>query len=377
MIDRKKLIVIFFAVLLVLLVLLMMNKKEYQEQHEQSMPKQEITQNVGEVENNGGNVVAYDGYIYYIAKKNKGTGFENHLCRRSIQDDIEEDLENLEMYYADRKLMIYGNRLFFHVIDEMYVKDLSQIERSDFFSRGFLDYIKDGRAIISYIDNTFLSYYYPDTFVINRSGAIIQGKVGYIGSDEKNVYYYSNDSETKKKLIAFNLEKNDCDFLTDIVMSGDKMIHTVLTPNDIYVILDGEDSRIYQYDIKNASSGESRVHFHIKACVADKDDLLICTDDMKLYRVPRAMNKLEVGKVPSGGKNLYCLIEETEDNAHYAVLYKNGEKFAKIPKALSGELSNIHIDEVVSQVYVRFDSGQERNLFWRIDKEGKLLCLND
>ena len=64
------------------------------------------------VQNNGGNVIKYDGYLYYVVT-NRGSGdtFSNKICRKNLNDQSEEVVFNAEQYKIGDRMIIFKDKI--------------------------------------------------------------------------------------------------------------------------------------------------------------------------------------------------------------------------------------------------------------------------
>lgn len=301
-------------------------------------------ENVEKVINNGGSVLKYNGYLYYVSAKNtEDEGFNNALYRKNLKDGKEELLFDGERYRIENRLIIFNNNIFFSMVGQTYYINIENPYKISEYNDGILYTIGDGNLIYAYNNNLFKATYYEKTLAIKSITTIATLDPNFMFEDEENLYFYSLNEDNSISIINVNKKSQTVNILDRIYSKTNNKIEVENFKdfNDyIYITLKNE-----QYETIKISKKENESEV---LNISEKpSEMLYTNNDFYLKK---------------SGKNIS--------------LYKNEEKIVTILRDIDETLNNIVIEYIEDILYIRFDlnEGQKRNImFWKVNKDGSNL----
>lgn len=376
--DKLKLAGLIIIFLIIALITFSVNykKEEFQIDGDGGTRVQVEKENISEVYNNGGSVVEYNGYIYYInTMKSSETGFSNKLCRKKLDGDSKEEiLYDAKQYKINDRLIIFNNNIFFNLVGDTYYINLDNPEYYESYNQGELYYIGNENLIFVYNNNIYKANYYPNTLSIKSIKSIARGNISYIGEDENNLYFHNND----KSIIKVNKTNQNAYYLDQNTLITN-VKEFIISEKYIYLILqDAENNKIKIIFKDTAEVKTIILENKPNNIYTIKDDLYYKVNNI-LYKYNPNKDKVEETEVPKSAPNIY----ELKLNGKNIELYKNDELFITILKGIAEKISGEEIQEVEDNLYIKFNLINENEeikemMFWQAKKDGtNLVRLND
>lgn len=376
--DKLKLAGLIVIFLIIGLITLSINykKEDYKIDGDGGTRLQVEKENIGEVCNNGGSIVQYNGYIYYInTMKSLDTGFSNKLCRRKLDEDSKEEiLYDAKQYKISDRLIIFNNNIFFNLVGDTYYINLDNPEYHVTYNQGELYYIGNESLIFVYNNNIYKANYYPKTLAIKSIKSIAKGNISYIGEDENDLYFHNND----KSIIKVNKTNQNAYYLEqNTIISNVKKF--ILSDKYIYLISQYGDNNEIKIIFKDATEVKTiKLENMPNNIYTIKDDLYYKVNNI-LYKYNPDKDKIAETEIPKSAPNKY----ELQLNGKNLELYKNDELFITILKGINEKIAGAEIQEVVDNLYIKFYLINEKEetkemMFWQAKKDGtNLVRLND
>ena len=370
--KRVKLLGIIVLVILVCLVFFSSTDKDITEDENNTRIELD-KENVGIVINNGGSVLKYNGYIYYIdATDSEDKGFKNMLCRMKISDNSKEVIYYADRFKIDDRLIIFNNNIFFGVGGETYYVNLNDFNHFSEYNNGYLYYIGDGNIIYSNNNKIYKGTYYLKTLAIKSVSEIATLNPNYMFEDEGYLYFYSDNTDNSKSIISVS-KKDQTSKILDRIYADEnneiEILHFEISKNYIYLILNNG-----MYQIRKISKDGSDINF-----VDGQDEIigLYTLNDNFYFKISNSMTLYEYGH-----KDDTILVKDKVLKApdvyttrlvdNKIILYKNDEEIVSLLSDVES-FSNIYIEEIEEYLYMRFDimiNGQRRILIFRVKNDG-------
>lgn len=385
----NKIKILAFAICLVLLGLIFFTSgtDKNQTDNKNNITADVTKENVGKVINNGGSVLEYDGYVYYIkATNSKENGFNNKICRRN-KEDKEEVIYNAKSNKINDRLIIFNNNIFFSVVGQTYYANLENIRYVKEYNRGVLYYIDNGNIIYAHNNNIFKATYYKNTLAINSIKEIATCIPNFMFEDNENLYFYSNNSDGSKSIISVNKENQIAKVLDRYYALEGKNLSLFdykISEDYIYLVLDfgipeGIDIEHYDYKIlrisKDGSEKESidlnyapsKYNYVYKNNFYFKYN----SEGSKTHEYNHKNNKISMIENEKGDYTFYDV--NVYNFSKKIQLTKNGEDFIILQEGVAGDISNLKIQEVEEYIYITFDltnNSQREIMQWRVKTDG-------
>lgn len=381
----KKIKLLGLIVCIALIYLIFIGTSNNEDNNESSQNESESNgrvdvqkENVEEVVNNGGSVLKYNGYLYYVSSTNTDeNGFNNKLCRRQLENDTEEILYDAERYKISDRLIIFNNNLFFSMVGQTYYINLDNTNYIDEYNKGILYTIGDGKLIYAYNNNLFKATYYLKTLAINSISSIATLNPNFMFEDNKNLYFYSDNSDNSKSIVSVNKEKQTVKVLDRIYLGENSKLNIIdfkESKNYIYLILEKDEYEIRRIakdgekvELANINSKPSEIVYTIE------DNLYYKLNNYStLYEYNEKENKILEVESTLNSPSVYYL-KLTGKNIS---LYKNESEIITILRDVEKVLNNVSIEEIEETLYIRFDLnvGEQREImFWKVNKDGSNL----
>ena len=356
-------------------------------------PRVDVTkENTHEVFNNGGSILEYNGYVYYLNVKNSSTdGFSNKICRRKLKENSKEEvIYDAMQYKLNDRLMIFNNNLFFNVAGQTLYMNLEDLNVIENYNKGILYSIQNGKIIYAYQGKIYKGEYYSNTLAIKSSSAIATVYPEFMFEDEKNLYFYSNNEDGSKSIFNVNKESQVLKILNRIYLGNAKKIEIIdyIQSNDnIYIAFEKTKSNdLKEYLIQRINKIDNSVNlvtlddaFESFVDVSKENAYMKLKDSSTLYEYNSKkdeITKLDNSKVIN---DMYIL----KLNGKNIELYNNEKLLSIILRSIEGSIQNINIEEVGEYLYLKFDLIDNQNssyeyMFYRLKRDGSNLeKLND
>ena len=366
---------ILSVLLVILLIALVMIQSGIQRQNRLEQQETEIpTVNATDVINNGGFVVGYDGYNYYLNTKSSNQQFQNYLCRRNVKNDDSEKLFDFEQYEANDKIWIYHNRVFYEVVGQTYSANLNKLDSEEVFCLGQLLYITEQYAISWYNGNIYLNHYYPTTYVVYKREMLVRGNCVYLGKDENNLYFYNTDSNHQMSFLKVNLNDYDVAVIGNSEFTGQtepSLKKSCVSKHYLFLVfqLDAEKCLLVRVDKEKDGIIKQEIEDGIANCVVEKDDFYYLTEKMEIF-VYSSNGKDSKAKLPSNVSHLYALKQQEQE----LFLYQEEEPLINLGK-ITGTIHDVCIAVVSQKVYIKYsvlnlDGNGKEYYFYRVNDNG-------
>lgn len=357
------------------------------EEDEETRRADVTKENVSEVINNGGSILEFNGYVYYLNMKNSsGEGFSNKICRKKLEENSEEEvIYDANQYRIDDRLMIFNNNLFFSIVGQTSYINLEDLKTLQSYNKGILYSIQNGKIIYAYQGKVYRGEYYPATLAIRTIEPIATVSPNFLLEDDNNLYFYGNNDDGSKSIFSVNKESQSLNILDRIYLGDATKIDIVdytQSDDDIYLAIEKNmGNNLKEYTLRKIS--KDRSNFESITLNENFERFVGATKENVYYELKNSgifykynVNKNEVEKLENNeaDENIYTL----KLNGKNVELYNKNELFATILRSIDYSVSNIKIEEIGEYIYLKFDLVDSKNNleeynFWRLKKDGSNL----
>lgn len=385
----NKVKILAFGVCIILLGLIFFSSggNKNQSSNQSNLNADVTKENVAKVINNGGSVLKYNGYIYYIkATDSEEKGFNNKICRidKNNKEEVIYDAKSNKIY--DR-LIIFNNNIFFSVVGKTYYANLENTRYVKEYNKGILYYIGDGNIIYAHNNNIFKATYYKNTLAINSIKEIATFIPNFMFEDEENLYFYSNNSDGSKSIISVNKEKQLAKVLDRYYPKEGQTLSLFdykISEDYIYVVLnfgvpEAISTEYYDYRIvRIAKDGEKIESIDLdyapsKYNYTYKNNFYFkyASAYSNIHEYNYKNNEISMIENVKGTHALYDVYSDKYSKK--VQLIRNDEGWLILKENVSGTVSNVRIQEVNNYIYITFDlnnNSQREIMQWRVKKDG-------
>lgn len=378
-------IVIIMIIALIYFSANLMNQKNTLNNIETSGDVDITKENISEVLNNGRSILEYNGYVYYLNVYNvSGDGFANKICRRKlIENSKEEVLYDGRQYKIGERLIIFNNNLFFNISGQTLYINLDDLSIIKNYNKGVLYSIQDGKIIYEYQGKIYKGEYYKNTLAIKSTSSIATVSPNFMFEDEKNLYFYSTNSDKSKSFFYINKEKQILKILNRMYLGdADKLnvVDYIQSNDNIYIVVEkNKGKNVKEYVLKAMKKDESETKTFIldnnfqRLLYVSKDKVYINYGD-SLHEYSYKSNSISEFSDNKKYEEFYDL----KLNGKNIELYKNNEPFSIILRSIENEINNVKIYEIGNNIYLKFDlmyneTKVYEHMFFRIKKDGSNL----
>ncbi len=338
--------------------------------------------NKTEVVNNGGNILEYDGYVYYLAIQNDSSkGFKNKICRRSLKDGSKaEVLYDGGQYVINERLFIFNHNLFFSISGQTLYINLENKNKTELYNSGVLYSMQDGKMIYSHQNRIYKAEYYHATLAIRSVKPIVNAISTFMFEDENYLYFYSSNEDNSKSIFSIHKGTQTVKILTRFYLEDAKRIElpTYIDLKDeicCYKIeWKNEKEAIFSLVRVNKETGDTKsilLDKEVERFLGASEENLYFESASTIYTLHLDTEEISEGLEENSEQNLYTL----KQNGKNIVLYKNDEMQSIILGNIEKQISNVKLKEIGEYVYIEFDvledvSNVKEYMLWRIKKDG-------
>lgn len=323
--------------------------------------------------NNGGNVIEYDDYIYYVVtERGSGDSFKNRICRKNKNDQKEEVIYDAQQYKIGERIIIYEDNIFFNMTGKTYYINLKTRKFLNEFVEGILYSIADGKIIYGTKKAIYVAEYYEKTYALKQISLIAKRASTLIGEDTENIYFMANGINT---IFAINKQKQT---LKNIDASSKNFEFLKLLPSNKYLyvlFIDKNENLLEIHKISKSDNSIEKIRHvdnNITFSFVKDDELYFSNKEFtKIYKVEEKDNIIKETSMPKNAQNYYEVMIENKN----IMLYKNNEKLVDIKKGVDAEsILADKIEMLDGYVYLNINILQNEKIksteLWRVKEDG-------
>ncbi len=324
-------------------------------------------------QNNGGNVIKYDGYLYYVVT-NRGSGdtFSNKICRKNLNDQSEEVVFNAEQYKIGDRMIIFKDKIFFNMTEKTYYIDLKTRNYLEEYIDGILYSIIDEKLIYATNTAIYKANYYEKTYALKKISQVTKTISSLIGEDDDNLYFIGDNTGT---IFAINKKTQTLKNI-DASSKNLKFVNLLISNKYLYALFKDSNENILEiHKIRKSDMNITKIKHTDDDVVFSfvlKNELYFSDKTFtNLYKISENSDKIEKTDMPKNASNYYEVkLEDKNVN-----LYKNNEKLVAIKKGIDGEKVQTDKIEIVDDyIYVKINIMQGEKIIstelWRLKEDG-------